>query len=421
MDGHEDDDIAGFNRAMDANRPGQPIRAAQVIPLRGETAAAPDRPKAAVWVDRDIWSETLIKPRPWIVPGYLMRRTVTVVAGPGGAGKSSLTAGWCVALALGQPMGGFAPNAPYTSLIYNIEDDQEEQRRRFSAALRPYGRPPAAVAERIIRCGPTGVGTLLDRDLGTGQIALTLAWQELEEVLRQCRPDVVFLDPLVELHTAEENDNTALRLVIAHLRELAQRFDCAIVLVHHTRKGATAGDVDSIRGAGSLVGAARCAFTVTPMTEDEAEEVGVPPSKRRSYVRVDDVKGNYSPAKDADWHELLQYDLDNGEGVAAMIPWNRPAAATGPALEVMEMIAAEVELGTSGGPYSPRLAVDQDRSLAPLFAKHGITSDRAQKGALKALMRQGFSVQKFRNGHRDERNGLRSPNGLPAAKWVDAQ
>lgn len=408
----DDDEADVFNRGLEANRPGAAIRA-----VRGGAIPAKDG-KPVLWSDAGDWTEATMERRPWVVPGYAMRGAVTIVAGMGSAGKSSLMVGWAVAAALGEALGRFAPPGPMKVLTYNVEDDADEQRRRLSAALRPFGRFPRDLVGKVIRCGPSGVGTLIDRD-AMGQITLTAAWEGLRALLTQHRPDIVILDPLVELHTAEENDNTALRLVIAYLREMAQEFRCALILVHHTRKGATAGDMDSIRGAGSLVGAARAAFTVTPMSEEEAEALGFSGVQRRGFVRVDSVKGNYAPAQEADWHQLQEYELDNGETIAAMIPWMPPAGASGPAPETMAIIAAAIERGASGGPYSPRLAPDQARSVAPLLAQHGISSPAAQKAALKALLRDGFQVSAYRNANGDERNGIRAPSGLPAARWVE--
>ena len=56
-------------------------------------------------------------------------------------------------------------------------------------------------------------------------------------------------------------------------REIARRTNCAVLLVHHTRKYAStgAGDMDAARGAGALVGVARVVSTVFTMTEPEAQ------------------------------------------------------------------------------------------------------------------------------------------------------
>ena len=100
----------------------------------------------------------------------------------------------------------------------------------------------------------------------------TDAMDALEAMVEEFKPDVLMLDPLVELHTAEENDNTGLRAVVAHFRTLAKRHNIGLVLAHHTRKGTTMpGDPDAIRGAGSIVGAVRVAMTVCTMNEEEAK------------------------------------------------------------------------------------------------------------------------------------------------------
>jgi hypothetical protein len=417
------DEIDGWNRALGVNQaaqqrgPNSPAAKVEVIQGGGVTVEGSKDP--VLWTDAGAWDEETLERRPWVVPGYAMRGAVTVVAGMGSAGKSTLMVGWSVACAIGEAISRFVPPGPLKVLTYNVEDDAAEQRRRLSAALRPFGRIPRDIAGRIIRCGPAGVGTLIERDLN-GQITLTAAWQGLDALIGLHEPDLVILDPLVELHTAEENDNTALRLVIAHIRELAQRRRCAIILVHHTRKGATAGDMDAIRGAGSLVGAARAAFTVTPMSEEEAETLGISQLIRRHFVRVDSVKGNYAPAQEADWHQLQEYQLDNGETVAAIIPWT-PPAATGPSPEALAVIEAELRRGTAGGPYSPRLAVEQPRSVAGLLAQRGITSADRQKATLKALLAAGWQVLRFRDRDGDKRSGLRSPDGLPQAKWLDGE
>jgi hypothetical protein len=417
---HDDD---GFAAGFEADR------RAVLFPLAGGKAASPAKViapaaerKPAIWADDEDWLEQQTPPRPWIVPGHLMRGAVTLVAGMGSAGKSSLMVGWACAIALGEPLGRFEPRDCGKVVLYNVEDDLHEQRRRIAAALRTFGRNPRDVAGRIVRCGPTDVGTLIERDATTGEVHTTAAWEDLVALLEAQKPDVVVLDPLVELHTAEENDNTALRSVIAKFRALAQQQQIAVVLIHHARKGSVAGDMDGVRGAGSLVGAARSVFTVTPMTEEEAADLGIAGDLRRRFVRVDSAKANYAPASDASWHELQEYLLENGETIAAILPWTPPQTASrGASTEQLTLIAAALERGIQGAPYSPRLALDEMRSAGALMAHHGITTEKAQKATLRALYAQGFTVQEWADQGRRKRKGLRAPNGAPAARWCESQ
>lgn len=409
------DDVADFNGAWAGSIP-------NVVPHPAARAALPpaepDPAKPAIWLDDAAWCEEQIEVRPWVVPGYFMRGAVTVLAGPGGAGKSSLMMGWSIAAALGESFGAFVPKEPCRVLIYNVEDDKTEQRRRLSAALRTFGRVPLDIAGKILRVGPTGLGTLIEHDQQLGRLHDTPALKELEAALRTLKPDLVILDPLAELHNGEENDNTVLRLVIARMRQIARDHDCAIGLLHHTRKGGTAGDVDAVRGASALVAAGRAAFTVFPMTAEEAEALGIAEKTRRSFVRVDSVKANYAAATEAAWHELVEHELDNGERIPAITPWRAPEApkGLGVADEVLALLLAQIGRGTAFGPFSPRLSEKEPRSIALAMASHGIPAKR-WKDTLLELLRRGVRVEPYRDSNRKEREGLRAANGAPVAKW----
>ncbi len=243
-----------------------------------------------IWVDDAAWLEDELPARPWIAQGYALRGAVTVVAGPPSAMKSSLMLAWGAAVALGRGHGDFRPAAPGNGIIYNVEDDQTEQRRQLSAVLRQFDATPGDIAGKLIRVGPSGIGTLFAFDKATGQILATPAMDRLRNLIRERRPAMLIADPLAELHTAEENGNTELRAVIAEFRTLATEFNMAVILVHHTRKGAvTPGDPDSARGASAIIGAGRIVATVVGMSEDDAAALGLPADRksRSRYVRLD--------------------------------------------------------------------------------------------------------------------------------------
>lgn len=368
-----------------------------------------------------IWDEAAIPPRSWVVKGFLLRQAVTLVAGAGSAGKSSLVVAWSVAMALGLPYGRFRPERPMRVLSYNVEDDEEEQQRRMSAALRQFNATPADLGGRIMRVQPEQVGTLIEHDMSTGTFRMTQGWHDLDRLVGEFKPDVKFLDPLAELHTAEENNNTALRHVLAHIRAMSKRHDCASGVIHHIRKGGEAGDMDAVRGAGSLVGAARTVFTVTPMSAEEADGFGIAHAQRRGFFRLDNAKANYVEAGEALWHELQGYELDNGEVIAAALPWE-PSPTQRPITDPdsLALICAAIARGTEQGPYSPRLSTDQPRSIAVLFQRHGITTVKGQRMMMDRLLSDGFTVQEFTDDQRRRRTGLRAPDGRPMAPWATA-
>jgi hypothetical protein len=304
----------------------------------------------ALWADAAAFDPATIPARPWVATGLALRGAVTLLTGPGAAAKTTITINWAVALALALRLGRFRPVAAGRTLILNAEDDRDELRRRLAAACIAQNVSIAEAASAIVRVGPALAATLLEVHPDTGTLRTTTAWTELGRLIAEHRPDMVVLDPLVELHSAEENDNVRLRAVVARLRALAQLHNCAVVLVHHGRKGAVAGDQDGARGASSIASASRLHITATPMTAEEAETFGLPAAHRRSFVRLDVGKANAAPAWEADWVELRSIDLPNGDAVAAAVPWSpvKPAADTA----ALATAAAAIARGWGGEPCS---------------------------------------------------------------------
>jgi len=326
---------------------------AQAEPEPDLPPAPPPRPAQALWVDQDEWTPDTIPKRPWLAPGYLLRGAVSILSGQGAGGKSSLVVAWTVSAALGETIGEFAPVEPMVVVNYNVEDDLDEQRRRYSAALMASKRTPRDIAGRVIRCGPHDVGTLFERDHATGRVQATIAMGALERLLVDSGASALICDPLAELHNAEENDNTAMRAVVAAFRSMAKRLNIAVLVLHHDRKGNnTPGDMDRMRGASAVSGAVRVALTLSTMSQEEADKFGVPPEQRRRHFRIDGAKSNYAPTQDAEWWRLDGVEIPNGETVAACRPWTPPG--TFDALSTEHCIAAlkMLNAGIEGYPYA---------------------------------------------------------------------
>ena len=110
------------------------------------------------------------------------------------------------------------------------------------------------------------------------------------------------------------NDNAVMALVIRELKRLATKFDCAVLVVHHTRKGADDGNAEAISGASATVNLARRAIMPVPMTEKEASNFGVLPSERFRYFKLVDAKSNLAPrSADSPWYRLHSVELPNPE------------------------------------------------------------------------------------------------------------
>jgi RecA-family ATPase len=208
-------------------------------------------PTAFVWRD-----PSTIPPRPWLYGHHLIRKQVSVTVAPGGVGKSSLTICEALAMASGRELLGDWTASGLKVWIYNLEDTRDELERRIIAAMQHHAVAPEEVNGRLY------VDTGRERALSTAsqtRDGIQIIEPEMEALAQEIvarEIDVLVIDPFVSSHQVSENDNGAIDLVAKEWARLADHCNCAIELVHHTRK--TNGEeatTESARGATALLGA----------------------------------------------------------------------------------------------------------------------------------------------------------------------
>ncbi|MXP42968.1 AAA family ATPase [Allopontixanthobacter sediminis] len=309
-------------------------------------------------VDAFDFNEADIPTRPWVIPGVILSGYTHMLAAPGGSGKSLFTLQIAIALARGLPWGAFVPRRKCRTLIINVEDDIDEQRRRLSAArtvmqggdeLRGMiDLVPDAATIVVAGRSPDG------RTIRTMPIVETLV-----EYIQRREIDVLIVDPFAETFEGDENDNSEVKWAMKIWRdEIARRTGCAVYLVHHTVKhaGGGAGDANVIRGAGAIVNSTRISATLMPMTSEDAEMIGVDQAERHLYVRYDDAKANQSlKTNTARWFEKVSVTIGNGDKenpsdeVGALVPWIPPDAFDNLTGNTIKIILDKVEAGLPSG------------------------------------------------------------------------
>lgn len=367
------------------------------------------------------WEEAALPKREWLVEGFLLRGSVTLIAGQASAGKSLMAQAMAVSCALGMDWGSFRPKRQFRVSTLNVEDDDIEQKRRISATLRQFERTPFDLGDRLARLHPKGVPTLLRwvvEEDGSNSIAVTRLMDLLEAHVAEHKPDVLFIDPLIEIFAGDET-NEPLRAMVAFFRMFAGKHNLAVVLVHHSRKGSEedAGKQDMVRGGSSLTAAARVVLTCMPMSPRDAGSVGIDEKIRHQFVRLDGAKMNYSSRGVCYWFEKYPYLLENDEITPALIPWT-PPQQPGLDQDLLLTLAAAVGHGVGGQPYSSKLD-NRERSIRRLFRQNGITLVRAEKDALAALYKMGIEEAVYWSVDRKETGGLRDHRRYPAVKWCD--
>jgi hypothetical protein len=279
----------------------------------------------------DMFDEASIEPRKWIYAHHYLRSFVSVLASAGGIGKTSLQIVEALAIVTGRPLLGEEVKERTNVWIVNLEDPLEEIQRRVLSAMRHYGIKPAEVEGRLFVNAGRDFSLKFGIQTRDGVLPNTKLVEYLCRKIPEKQIGCVFIDPFVGAHNINENDNMAVNAIVAEIRRVADETKSAIGLVHHIRKGnGEDASIDSVRGAGSLIGAARAARVINRMSPDDAAKLGIDETEARSIFRVDDGKANLAPpASAAVYRKMEGVKIDNGEWIGVCIPYTLPDAFDG--------------------------------------------------------------------------------------------
>lgn len=279
-----------------------------------------------------VWKDpATIRRRQWLYGYLLIRKFVTATVAPGGVGKSNLIIAETLAQVSGRDLLGVRPSKALLRVwLWNLEDPQEETERRIQAAALHYGLGPDDIGDRlfvdsgrdqplVIAVTPKNGGAAINAPVVESLIA--------EIIARQV--DVIVIDPFVSSHKVPENDNGAMDTVIKEWGRVAELGNCAVHLVHHTRKAnGTETTAQDSRGGSAVVDGTRVTRVLNRMTKDEADKAGV--DNPRLYFRTINDKTNLQPPVDAsDWFKLISVDLPAGDSVGVVTAWQMPDALAG--------------------------------------------------------------------------------------------
>lgn len=273
-----------------------------------------------------VWRDPATLPRrAWLYGRHLARRYVSATVAAGGVGKSSLTLAEALAMVSGRDLFNVGLPEPLRVWMFNLEDPREELDRRIAAAVIHHGIDPAVLDGRLyVDSGREQPLCLAEETPNGAKIVMPLAEALIAEITAR-KIDVVRIDPFVSSHAVNENDNRAIDLVVKEWARIADKANCAIELVHHTRKQMPGVEVnaDSGRGAKALVDASRSTRVLARMTGEEGERAGV--ENHRLFFRMSEDKQNLAPpSENAVWAKLVNVHLPNGDDVGVVVPWAWP-------------------------------------------------------------------------------------------------
>ena len=176
----------------------------------------------------------------WLIRPLWTRAAAGVLAGHPKTGKTFFALDMAVSVASNTPcLDRFSVADPGPALVYLAEDELALVRQRIEALclhreLDIDGLDLHVIAEPVLRL-----------DNAPDQTRLV-------EALERIRPRLLLIDPLIRVHSKDENRSDEMSGLLSFFRALQRRFDCAVILVHHSAKKERARPGQTLRGSSDI-------------------------------------------------------------------------------------------------------------------------------------------------------------------------
>lgn len=176
----------------------------------------------------------------WLIDSIWIKEAVGIICGAPKSCKSWLCLDMAVAIASGtDALGKFRTLRQGPVLIYLAEDNLFDVKKRIhhlcqARSIDIKGLPVYSLTAPRLRL-----------DDGEDQ-------RSLATIIESVKPVFMVLDPLVRLHSLDENNASEMAKLLSYLRALQRHYSCAIALVHHATKRAHSRPGLNLRGSSDL-------------------------------------------------------------------------------------------------------------------------------------------------------------------------
>lgn len=191
----------------------------------------------------------------WLWYPYIPYGKITIIQGDPGEGKTTLVLHLAAELTQGKMFGSEEQQEPVTVIYQTAEDG-------LADTIKPRLIAANADCSKVLVIDET-------------EQCVSMTDGRLEEAIQQTDAKLVILDPIqaylgsaVDMHRANE-----VRPIMSHLAGIAEKYDCAIVLIGHMNK--SSGQKASYRGLGSIDFAAAARSVLIVARDKENPQVRV--------------------------------------------------------------------------------------------------------------------------------------------------
>ena len=248
-----------------------------------------------------------LKPREWLMKGYLKAGNITLLQAPPGSLKTIVGMQMIYCGVSGKPFMGHEVEVEGNGLMIVPEEDRNEVELRMKGIEQHYG--PITNGNRIAIRSIEHITHLVK--FQDGNIYEGKDLKSIQKFIKDNNIKYILLDPLVSFQTGDfdENSNPQMDKYIKEvLIPLARINNGCLILVHHSRKpGFQKANVsrtinpwesmNEARGASSLPAAARIVISLMPMTEglwNALYKKLIPENQIFQHVAIIDAKNNYA-------------------------------------------------------------------------------------------------------------------------------
>lgn len=338
--------------------------------------------------DLAAWQHSEPKAKPFIMPGYIPSRELTLATGAGGANKSTFGQQLATCVAGGVPMLGI--HVMQGNALYITAEDDEDRLHWMQAHIcKAVGLNMASLAGKLHLASLRG---RLGNEIATfdleGKLRPSPSFRVLRATIERAKAQVVVLDNAAHLFAGNENDRQQVTAFVNLLYSLCQDLGATVILVAHSNKAG-----DSYSGSTAWLNAVRSQIVLGRPDDTHDPDERILTLGKANYAR----QGQELRFR---WHDFaLRLDEDLPPDTRKEMAANLKAAAVNERfLQCLAKTKDErraVSVAASASNYAPRV-------FAKMTTGKGYT-DRDYSEALERLLHLGTIANNQRIYQRDNR------------------
>jgi len=188
----------------------------------------------------------------WILEPLVPNKTIILLDGLGGLGKSIFTMELCYAISTGKPflLPDIKPVDKYPILYLSAE----ETRYRFNERLKKIQEGYGVATDRFFWISTLSENFKLNTSRifrkENNQITPTEVADFLDKAIDRIGPKLVVLDSFINFYGLDENKTEEAASFYDYIKQIIKKYGCSFIFLHHQTKEAMRGQISIFRGSG---------------------------------------------------------------------------------------------------------------------------------------------------------------------------